>query len=332
MKIIHSLITISLLGSVALAAPISTQSGFSGLVAGGITSLSYKNNMVAGTKSDNKLSDKRINNLSDSADKKSSIQPSFNFDIRYTFAQAQTEIFAKSILGDILTFDSLAKIGARTHFDALGTIGLAALVSTGPTQVWRDPYAVGVNRDTADMSSMGIALKFENIVDTGFSAEVKMRKFNIDGDDESALGTGFNDVLNREGDLKEAIVSYQWDINAQHHLITALKYSDYDLDGKAMEHKETGLGINYMYFSQKWNFFATAGIAKSDYDHTNPLFNKQADATVLSGSLTAMYNNPFEISEDLALTATIATKESNSDINFYDSSIALMNIGLLYKF
>jgi len=241
----------------------------------------------------------------------------------------------------------MAALGVRKHFDGIGILGVAALVSTVATQVWEDPYKTNTNRNSTDMTSKGFAIKWESILDSGFSTELRTRTFDIDGGDKSGLaqtntGVGINplnvsslllnDQLDREGDMRQAIVSYQWDINEHHHLTTSLRYSDYDLDGDAMQYKKSALKLDYLYGSKAWNLVATLNVAQNDYENTNPLFADEADATVFGGSVTAMYNNPFGLSEDLALTATIAGEQSDSDIDFYDSSIVLANIGLLYKF
>jgi len=328
MKVLHSLTATFLLCSFVYAAPISSESGFNGFVAGGVTTLSYKSNMVAGTKFDDEMSDKKIDNLNDKANSNSTVQPSLNFNAKYTFAEQKTEIFLGTQLEDVLTFESTAAIGARKEFDSLGVLGVSYLSSLSPTRVWKNPYATGVDRDSADMSSNGVSLNWEYILGSGFGAEFRMRKFDIKGGDKSP-----SDELNREGYLKQIILSYQWHLNQQHHITTFLRYSDYDLDGKAMQHTKTGLKVSYMYLSQTWSFITTVNASNSDYDNANPQFNgTTADAVAFGGSVTAMYANPFGLSEKLSFTTTIAGADSNSDIDFYDASVAILNVGLLYRF
>ncbi len=345
MKIIQSLVAISLISSLLAAESISSESGFSGFIAGGVTTLSYKSNMVAGTKFDDEMADKRIDNLNDKPDSKSTSQPSLNYSLKYTFADIQTEIFLGKDLEDVLTFDNMTAIGARKHFDGFGTLGVSALVTTMATQVWEDPYKTHTNRNSTDMTSNGVAIKWESILDSDFDVELRARTFDIDGGDNSGLSPTYglinplnlspivlNDQLDREGDLSQVIVSYNWNINKQHHLKTSLRYSDYDLDGDAMQHTKTGIKFDYIYTGKTWNFVAVANLAQSDYDNTNPLFADEADASIYGGSLTAMYKNPFGLSKDLSFTTTIAGQAQDSDIDFYDSSVALLNVGLLYKF
>ncbi|RLA79006.1 MAG: DUF2860 domain-containing protein, partial [Epsilonproteobacteria bacterium] len=104
------------------------------------------------------------------------------------------------------------------------------------------------------------------------------------------------------------------------------------LDGDAMEHKKTGIKLDYLYIGSKWNFAVSANVADDDYDNKNPLYNDEADATIYGGSLTAMYKDPFGFSKNLSLTATLATYEMDSDIDFYDASMTMANVGILYKF
>ena len=52
----------------------------------------------------------------------------------------------------------------------------------------------------------------------------------------------------------------------------------------------------------------------------------------MGGAFTVIYNNPLDISKKLSLTTTAGFYNSNSDIDFYDSKVSMLNIGILYKF
>jgi hypothetical protein len=345
MKITQSIIIASLLSSATFAAPISSKSGFSGFIAGGVTALSYKSNMIAGTVFDDEMTDKRIDSLNNKPDSKSTAQPSFDFNLKYTFADIQTEIFMGKEVEDVLSFDNTTNIGARKHFNGIGTIGVALLVQSIPTKVWEDPYRTLTNRRSKDMTSGGLSLKWEGIVGSNFDVELRARAYDIDGGDKSGLSPTYgtinplnfnslilNDQLDREGSMSQLILSYRWEIDKKQSLKTSLNVSDYDLDGDAMQHSKVGVKLDYLYAGQTWDFIAVTNISQSDYENVNPLFMDKADALSYGASLTTMYKNPFNISEDLSLTATVAGYKKDSDIDFYDESMALVNVGLLYRF
>ncbi len=344
MKITNSIIVASLLTSTLAAAPISNEDGFGGFIAAGVTTMELKNNMIAGSVFNDEMTDKNINTITNSADSKNSTTPSVNYNFKYTFADIQTEIFLGTQLQDVLSFDRTNALGIRKNFDGLGIFSVAVLASSMPTQVWEDPYATDKGRDTTDMTSSGLSVKWEGILESNFDLELRARTYDID--DEKSGETGaragekahgltdnqLNDKLDREGDVTQTILSYRIEFNDSNSLKTSLRYSDYDLDGDAMEHKKTGIKLDYLYIGSKWNFAVSANVADDDYDNKNPLYNDEADATIYGGSLTAMYKDPFGWSKNLSLTATLATYEMDSDIDFYDASMTMANVGILYKF
>jgi len=345
MKIKYGLLPISLFVSVLTADPISEESGFSGYISAGATGLEYKSNMVAGNALDKKISDNRITNLHEKASRESTVIPSFDFNFKYTFASSQTELFLGTDLEDLLTFDGVTKFGARRDFNDLGIIGAGLLFTTLPATVWKDPYNTTYPRNHADQSSRGLAFTWEDIAGSKFGLEVRLRKYEIDGGDKSGLTAPYagefphgltnlqlNDQLDREGDSKMLIATYHWKINDESHLKPSLRYTDYDLDGQAMQYKRTALKLDYLKTAEKWSFIVGAIIGQDDYDHINPLFPKEADSTMFGANFTVGYKNPFDWSKKLSLLATLSAYENDSDINFYDTTITMANLMFLYRF
>ena len=343
MKITHALLITPILVSSLSAAPISKEEGFSGYVAVGASAMKYESNLVAGNALDDKMTDKKINNINDRANDDSTVQPSVNFELKYTFAEAQTEIYLGTLLEDVLTFDSTAILGVRKNFNDVGIIALAVLNSGIAAKTWEDPYQTSANRKSTDISSTGLSLKWEGIMESNFDVELRARSYDIDGGDKSGLNpletyngiagsTQLNSQLDREGDLKQAILAYRWAMNKTNHLRTSIRLSDYDLDGKAMEHSRTALKFDYLHIGQKWNFVGVFTVSQDSYENSNPLYGKKADATGYGGALTALYKNPFNLSKQLSLTASVLAHKIDSDIDFYDSKISMINLGILYKF
>ncbi len=345
MKSKYGLLVISLFGSALMAAPIANESGWSGYVSGGVTGLEFKSNMVAGNALDKKISDNSINNINDKASRESTVIPSFDYNLKYTFADTQTEVFLGTDLEDLLTFDGSTKFGVRKDFNGLGIIGASLLLSALPAKVWKDPYDTTNPRESADKTSHGVALTWEDVAGSKFGLEVRLQKHEIDGGDMSGLNASYegavdhgltplqlNSQLNREGDSKMLIATYHWKINDDSHFEPSLRYTDYDLDGQAMQYKRTALKFDYVHTSEKWNFVATASIGQDDYDNKNPLYDKEADSTLMGAALTVGYKNPFGWSKKLSVLATLGAYENDSDIDFYDTSITMANMAFLYRF
>lgn len=99
-----------------------------------------------------------------------------------------------------------------------------------------------------------------------------------------------------------------------------------------MQHQRTELRLNYLYNTATWKLVATLTAGQDDYDNINPLFGRKADSTAIGAGFTAGYKNPFGWSKHLSLLGTVGAYESDSDIEFYDTSIGIINLSALYKF
>lgn len=345
MKIKSSLLIISLCGSVLNADPIANESGWSGYISGGVAALDFKSNMVAGNILDKDISNDRIYNINNKASRESTIMPSFDYNFKYTFADTQTEVFLGTDLEDLLTFENSTRLGVRKYFKGVGIIGASLLISALPTKVWKDPYDTTQPRLSDDKTSNGVAVTWEDVAGSQFDLEVRLREHEIDGGDMSGLNAPYtgevshgltnlqlNSLLDREGDSTMLIATYHWKINEDSYLEPSLRYTDYDLDGEAMKYERTSLKLDYVRTGEKWNFITTAIIGQDDYGNKNPLYAKEADSTLMGASITAGYKNPFGWSKKLSLLTTLGAYENDSDIDFYDTSITMVNMSLLYRF
>ncbi len=328
-----------------MAAPIAKESGFSGFIAVGAMGLEYKSNLIAGNAFDDKITDNVINNLNNEASTESTVMPNFEYNFKYTFAESQTEIFLGSELLDVLTFDGTSRLGVRKNFDGVGILGIAALFSTVPTEVWADPYDTSQPRQSTERTTRGASLKWEDIAGSKFWLEVRALKLEIDGGDKSGLNAPYtgqvptsltpqelNQQLNREGDLNMLIASYTWKINNKNFLEPQLRYQDYDFDGQAIKFQRTELRLNYLYKGANWKLVGVVVASQDDFDEINPLFGRKADANGIGAGFTVGYKNPFGWSKQFSLLGTVAANENDSDINFYDMSGSLVSLMALYRF
>lgn len=345
LTIIHGILASSLWCQSLMAVPIAKESGFSGFVAVGALGLEYKSTMIAGNAFDDEITDNVINSLNDEASTESTAIPNFEYNFKYTFAESQTEIFLGSELLDVLTFDGTSRLGVRKNFNRVGILGIAALASTVPTEVWADPYDTSQPRQSTERTTSGAAIKWEDIAGSKFGLEMRARKLEIDGGDKSGLNAPYtgqvptsltpqelNQQLNREGDLSMLIGRYTWKINNKNFLEPQLRYRDYDLDGQAMKFQRTTLRLNYLYKGANWKLVGVVVANQDEFDNINPLFGRKADANGLGASFTAGYKNPFGWSKQFSLLGTVAAYENDSDINFYDMSGSLISLMAAYQF
>lgn len=335
----------ALLSQSLMAAPIAKETGFSGFIAGGVMGLEYKSNFIAGNAIDDSISNDTINSLEDEASTESTVLPNFDYNFKYTFAEAETEIFFGTELLDLLTFDGITRLGVRKNFSGVGILGISALASTVPTEVWADPYDTSKPRQSTERNTAGVAIAWEQIAGSKFDLEVRARKLEIDGGDKSGLNAPYigevahgltdvqlNNQLNREGDLKLLIASYTWNFDKKHFLRPEFRYHDYDLDGQAMKAQESELRLNYLYNGANWKLVGVVVATQLDFDNINPLFGRKADGNAIGAGFTAGYKNPFGWSKKFSLLGTVGVYEFDSDINFYNMAGSVVGLNALYRF
>ncbi len=328
----------SVLGStLALSAQaydkIPKEEGFSGFVFFGASANSLESNTlakVAGTE----VSDESIDSLTSSPDNKDYSRVLVDFGLSYTFADSRTQIFGGTELEDFLTQDSTFGIGVRQGVGSLGNLRASLLAST-PTEVWEDPYVVGFDRDETDQKSSGVRLGWEHILESDFDVTYTQRKIELD-DERSGTFLGLSgaqqDLLNREGDLKQLDVSYRWSPSHDHILIPTLSYVNHDLDGDAMSQDGYQFQLNYAYLGlQNWELVANVLAGKLESDDTNPIYGKTEDVDRYGVSLAATLKEPFGL-KDWRLRTAVNYGEQDSNIDFYDTSIKSFAVGMMYSF
>ncbi|MGH8347558.1 MAG: DUF2860 family protein, partial [Pseudomonas sp.] len=252
----------------------------------------------------------------------------------YTFAGSGTQLYAGTELEDFLTQDTTLGAGVRQRIGDLGNLRAGFVASTG-SEVWKDPYVVNADRDETDRKSSGARLGWENILGSDFDVTYTKRKVELD-DELSGTKLGLNaaqrDLLNREGDLKKLDLSYHWRVDQDNILIPTVSYVNQDLDGDAMAMKGAQFELNYAYLGlQDWELVTNVLVGSLESDDTNPIYGKKADVDRYGVSFGATYKEPFGL-KDWRARAAINYGKEDSNIDFYDTSIKSLTVGMLYNF
>ncbi len=325
--------------NIALAfEPIPKTSGFSGFVSLGGTVNDVESNMIAGTDLGD-VANEKISSLTDSPDSKTSGTPLFNFELKYTFADARIQLFAGNRLESLLRYDLTTQAGARYNLGDPGIISASFVFSAIPTEVWQDPYVVNVNRSKTDRDSRGVRFTWDEILGSGFGIKYTFRDIDLDIE-RSGTFLGLSSVeaslLNRKGDRHEVEALYRYEISEKHRLVPAFIYTKADLDGDAMAHDEFLFQLTYGYDSRKISLVVNGVIGFADYDATNPIYNKKRDNDIYGIGATGFYKRPF--GRDLfgikrwSLFLTTAFFKSDANINFYDAQFITGGGGALVRF
>ncbi len=322
-------------GSWAALDPIPTTSGWSGSFILGAGWTEVESNLIAG----NKFADigkEQVDSIFDGPESEDDVIPVFSGDVRYTFGESQTQLFVGSDVADLVRFDFSNLLGVRKQFNGVGTMGLALAVSSFPTELWEDPYLEGVNRKETDRDSTGIRFDWSRMLDSNFSFKFNYRDIDIDKErsgSDPALGLTDQErrLLRRDGENMSYNLEYLWKIGPRQVLIPEIFYTNRDRDGDAVTSDTVGGNLTWSYLGDTWTFVLTGSLAASEYDKRNPIYNEKADEDIYSLGATAFYKLPTR-SNRWSVLASAAYGDSDSDIDFHDTTITLISAGVRYRF
>lgn len=312
---------------------IPAEDGLSGSVLIGAGAYSMETNTLASIVGAD-VGDERLDSLTDSPDAEDYGKPLLDFDLSYTFAGSRTQVFGGTELEDFLTQDSTLGLGVRQGLGGLGNLRVSVL-ATMPSEVWEDPYLLGADRQETDRTGGGLRLGWEHILETDLDLTYSSRSIEIDDElSGTALGLspGQRALLDREGDLNKASLSYRWELSPEHLIVPSLSAVEYDLDGDAVAMDGYQLELAYTYRGMdRWEFMASLLGGTLESDDINPIYGEEQDLDRMGVSLAVTYQHPFDL-RDWSLRATLAYGEEDSNIDFYDTSIQGIALGMLYNF
>ena len=338
-------LSVLILGSTLCAsaysmAPIPKESGFSGFINLGAGVAGVESNMLAKTLRGNlDLSDESISDINTGPDKETSALPVFGMELTYTFADTRTQIFFGNRLEDYIRFDLSTRAGVRQEIGTAGIIGANALITAIATEVWEDPYATNTKREATDRTANGYRLNWGRVFGTGLELRYTSRENDLDKErsgealiSDGVISSTESKLLDRNGDTQIIDTRYTFNWGEGRHIITpGITYTNYDLDGAAMAYESYGVNVNYIYSINRWRFVVNAGYADLKRDQVNPIYGKKADAQQYGSSLTTFYASPFGLKGWMA-NASVIWFEENNDVNFYDTSLQMVSVGMLKRF
>ena len=91
------------------------------------------------------------------------------------------------------------------------------------------------------------------------------------------------------------------------------------------------VGLTHIYDAEQYSLITNLDWADSDFDKQNPIYNKTRNDDRLGASFTAVYKKPFGL-QDWNILGSVAYYDSDSNIDFYDTTIKLFTISALYRF
>ena len=312
---------------------IPKQDGFKGYVFLGASANSMESNMLASVGGED-VSDKRIDSIGSSPDSKDYGRVTPAFEVSYTFADSRTQLFGGTELDDFVTQESSFGVGIRQGFGSFGNLRLSGLAGS-EREVYKDPYQVNVDRASTDETNTGVRLGWEHILESDFDITYTQRKIDVDKE-KSGTGLGLSaqqmHSLDRNGDFKKLDFTYNAQLSPDSLFVSTYSYVNADLDGDAMAMDGLAMKLDYRYTGfESWALSASAMLSNMNSDDYNPIYGKKQQQDSYGLSLTAAYLEPFGL-QDWKVLGTLAYGQQDNNIDFYETSLSSVNLGMMYNF
>ena len=334
---------VSLLALVAMATaasaiePIPAAPGWSGHVVVGGTSISAKTNMVSGISAYHvNIGKKTINSLSTEPESLNRGAPQLNLNLKYTFS-TQTQLFLGNSVENVVELDRASVAGVRQQFSDKSILELSAVTTPygSPLTVWEDPYVVGVERRETDRTSRGARIEYDRILGTGFGVQYTARTIEVENERSGTTQLGLPpaqaELLQREGKINRLVLSYGLPVSARNQLQIRVGRLTDDLDGKAMSGDQNEIQLTHTYLGDRFITSSTTFFWKEDFDAVNPVFAKtREDKTI--GLAFFLFDRKIFNSKNWWGSFQAIWVDQNSNIDFYDASSLIVNLGAMYRF
>ena len=317
--------------------PIPSTPGWRGFVVAGGGYVDLTSNLVAG----NNLIDigqPVVDSVTQRPRSDDTVHPVVSGEINYTFAGGWQAFFGTS-LEDAVTLDGVTQLGARKDMGSAGILQGGFLFSGIPTQAWEDPYAEGVRRKETDRDSTGLRLQWDRVLGTALELTFSYRDIAIDtersgeGVTSVACNVSCQDLLRRDGDQYHFDASYLFRLGeGQRHLVRPMvRYTIDDREGDAISGDAYRLQLSYVFLGQGYMVASNVAFGGSSQDARNPIFGRKTDSDQLALDTTLFYRLPIDGGRWQAV-GSVLWAEDDSAVDFHDSEITSVTLGLLYRF
>jgi hypothetical protein len=234
--------------------------------------------------------------------------------------------------------DPTTLLGVRQELPDQSVIGVGYVFSPFVSEVYRDPYVEGKDRDGTDRTINGLRLSYENILGSDLSFQYTYRNIDINNESSGNQVPGLNsskrDRLDRNGDQHDLEVLYRFvseSGGSKHTFLPSFQYSYFDLDGSAMTYNYFLFNLNYRYDVEKFAISVNGYYGYADYDESNPIYGKTREDDRYGFSVLGFYKHIFGV-EGLHLNPMVTINRSHSNIDFYKSEVDLFALNLFYAF
>ena len=137
-------------------------------------------------------------------------------------------------------------------------------------------------------------------------------------------------LLDRDGDILRLQALYRIDVKP-HRFEPAVRYVNDDHNGAAIANKGFSLQLTYLYISPKVVLDANVVYGNRKTDEAHPVYGEVLDSDRLGLALTAFIPVRFFDRDGWNVFVGGEVVRENANIDFFDSRIASLNAGLLWR-
>jgi hypothetical protein len=263
--------------------------------------------------------DERRDRLTGEGDRVSEGFPLIGGEISYGFAQTGTMVSAGGGMEDPWHVSLGQKV------DGWGLFSLRGLYEE--TEVWENPYRIGVDRQETDAESFGWGLEWENIRNTDLTVYFQRMEVDVDRDRIGAIEPD----LRRDGADTSLGIRYPWDLGAGGVLTGGIEYTQIDRDGEANSANGYGAELNHRFEWRRWSFITGLEFVAKEFDEIHPVFNETRREATFTASETVSFAEPWGL-QNTRCFAFAGYSETASDISFFERSATILGAGVGYRF
>ena len=317
---------------------IPETSGFSGFVLGSVANVNVASSLLArGAPFMDDVGSTRIESIFDAPSSISSPGVPVTGEINYTFASTRTQVFFGNRLEDLLRLDVVFGLGVRQQIGAAGILAVSYMITPLELQSWADPYVEGEDRLATDLDLPGFRIRWGEIFGTGLELTVTDRFYTYQNEssgdwliDQGRLDPDQQSLLDREGDILKIQALYRFKVK-RHRFEPAIQWEDDYHRGAAIANTGYRVKLTYVYVSPKVIIDANLIYGVRKAKETNPIYGELLDADRMGAAFIAFFPVKRYTSSVLNVFVGGEVFRENANIDFYDSSINMVMVGLLWR-
>lgn len=192
----------------------------------------------------------------------------------------------------------------------------------GRDTLWKDPYLIGIHRETTHSDKIGFTADYDGFWGTDLNVSYT---FEVETVDDDVSGNN-NTALKRSGLTHSLKGGYNFFLSENYNTIftPSLFYTRTDKDGDAYSNNSLGVEFNYSMEKLENAFTLSGTIDASLYDSVHPVFNKERKD--ITYALICYYTRKKLWNRNWYLRVGGGYSRGTSNIKFFDETAILYGV------